>query len=326
VGDTVMCTPVLRALRQHRPEARITAVVRPGLDQVLAGLPWIDSTIVCEAKGLFGPQRIAKAIRRADAQAVLLLPNSFRAAMGARIAGTAIRIGYDRDGRGSLLTHKIDAGNTSIPMPMVEYYARLACFALGIDSLDMRVQLATTPQEESAADDLLAGVGGRFIVLNPGANRADKRWPAERFAMMGDRLGEVRDVSVVISGSPGEMDLLEAVERAAKRPVTNLARRGVTLGSLKAVLRRAALLITNDTGPRHIAAALGTPIVTLFGPTDHRWTTLHDVRERILLAEPFLPEELVADQHARAEAIDKIVVGDVVAAASALLDASTIKP
>ena len=91
------------------------------------------------------------------------------------------------------------------------------------------------------------------------------------------------------------------------------------LSSLKAVIQRAAVLITNDTGPRHIAAALGTPVVTLFGPTDHRWTTLCGVRERILLAEPFLPEELVADRHPKSCAIEKISVQDVVAAVDGLL-------
>ena len=99
----------------------------------------------------------------------------------------------------------------------------------------------------------------------------------------------------------------------------HLCARGLTLGSLKAVLRRAALLITNDTGPRHIAAALGTPIVALYGPTDHRWTTLQAARERSVLAEPFLPEELVADRHPKACAIEKIAVEDVVHASLSLL-------
>ncbi len=314
-----MCTPVLRALREHLPPARITAIVRPGLDEIVHGLAFIDATIACDMKGLFGPQRLGKAIRRTDAQAVLLLPNSFRAAIGARMSGAPVRVGYDRDGRGALLTHKLPCGKTEHPAPMIDYYARLACFALGIEHIKSRVELATTVEEEAAADALLTDVKRPFVVLNPGANRADKRWSPPRFAVVGDRLAETRGLSVIVSGSPGEMDVLDAIERAAKRPVVNLARRGVTLGSLKAVLRRAALLITNDTGPRHIAAALNTPVVTLFGPTDHRWTTLQYDRERLLLAEPFLPEELVADKHARACAIDKVAVGDVLAAALSLL-------
>lgn len=322
VGDTVMCTPVLRALHERLPAARITAICRAGLDELLGGLPFIDVSIVCEMKGLFGPQRLAKAIRQADAQAVLLLPNSFRSAMAARLAKTPIRVGYDRDGRGALLTHKLAVAKTDHPLPLLEYYARLACFALGVERIDQRLELATTAEDESAADKLLAGVQGPFVVLNPGANRADKRWPAEHFAAAADALARQRGVSVVISGAPAEMDLLDAVECAAKRPMINIAKRGVTLGALKAVIRQAGLLITNDTGPRHIAAALDTPVVTLVGPTDHRWTTLNFQSEQLLLAEPFLPEELIADNVAKVCAIDKIAVGDVVAAAIVLLDSA----
>jgi heptosyltransferase II len=321
VGDTVMSTPVLRALRRNLPAARITAICRPALDDLLRGLPFIDATIVCEMKGVFGPQRLAKAIRQTDAQAVLLLPNSFRAAIGARIAGVPIRVGYDRDGRGALLTHSIPPGKADRPASMIDYYARLASFALGVESIDLRVELATTPEEEVAADMLLAGVNPRFIAVNPGANRPDKRWPAERFASTADELVAQTGASIVLSGAPSEAELLQVVEAAAKRPLVNLCARGVTLGSLKAVLRRAALLITNDTGPRHIAAALNTPVVAIFGPTDHRWTTLHDARERMLLAEPFLPEELIADQHPKACAIDKIAVEDVVHATISFLQA-----
>lgn len=318
-----MCTPVLRACRLRLHAARITAIVRPGLDQLLAGCPFIDSTIVSDMKGLFGPQRLGKAIKQSAAEAVLLLPNSFRSAMGARISGVPVRIGYDRDGRHALLTHQLAPGKTDQPVPMVDYYAKLACFALGIDSIDLRLELATTAEEEAAANQLLKDVATPLVVMNPGANRADKRWPPDRFAAVAERLRAWRpDLAILITGSPAEMDVLELVEkRVSSLPVINLARKGVTLGSLKAVLRRASLLITNDTGPRHIAAALGTPVLALFGPTDHRWTTLHGIedRERLLLAQPFLPEELVADNFAKACAIEQIAVEDVVEAAKAML-------
>lgn len=327
VGDTVMCTPVLRALRHHLPAARITAICRPGLDQLLNGCAFIDSIIVCDNKGLFGPQRLAKALKQSAAEAVLLLPNSFRSAMGARMAGTPIRIGYDRDGRHALLTHRILPEKSDLPTPMVDYYVRLARFALGLESseeFDHRIELHTTAEEEAAADELLRDVTSPFIALNPGANRPDKRWPAEQFTVLAERLacakGEYVAPKIVMTGAPGEMDILEAIEKSARTPIINLARRGVMLGSLKAVLRRAALLVTNDTGPRHIAAALGTPVVALFGPTDYRWTTLQGLggRERLLVAEPFLPEDLVADRHAKACAIEKIAVEDVVFAVNAL--------
>lgn len=324
IGDTVMATPVLRALRSSLPNARIIGIMRRGLDDILRGTPWLDEMVVCDMKGLGGVGRLAQCMRRTGADSVLLLPNSFRVALGARLAGVKRRIGYVRDGRGWLLTDgKIVTVPLTAPVSAVEYYEQLAEWALGIDPIDRRVELRVTDEERHAAARLLHDVTGRFVLLNPGANRADKRWPAERFAAVGDALASAHGVAILVSGSPSERDVVSSVVAAAKLPIINLLERGVTLASLKAVILRASAVITNDTGPRHIAAALGTPVVTLFGPTDHRWTTLHGVRERILLAEPFLPEELVADQHARACAIEKIAVSDVVAAATSMLSQTT---
>jgi heptosyltransferase II len=325
VGDTVMATPVLRAAREALPHARIVAVLRPGLDEILRGLPWIDATIACPMKGLGGVWRLGAVLRSAKPDAVIALPNSFRAALGMRLSGAGIRVGYDRDHRGWLLTHRFAPPPREKPIAMVEHYAQLAEFAFGVQAIDRRIALKTAPEEHAAADRLLEGVRQPFVLLNPGANRADKRWPAERFAAVADALAASRGVEVVVTGAPSETDIVSAVIAAAKTPIVSLAVRGVRLGSLKAVIERAALVITNDTGPRHFAAALGTPVVTLFGPTDHRWTTLVGANERLLLAEPFLPEELMADRFAKACAIGKIAVGDVVHAAGELLGRSALR-
>lgn len=314
-----MATPLLRAARQALPHAKVIGIMRPGLDDVLRGTTWLDEMIVCDNRGAFGPLRLSRAIRRLGTQAALLLPNSFGSALGARCSGAAVRIGYNRDARGWLLTHKKPDSKTVAPVAMVAYYADLAKFAFGLAAIDRRIELAVTDQENRAADELLRDVKRRFVLVNPGASRADKRWPADRFAAVADRLASSHGLTIVTSGSPSEWKVLDAIRQAAKSPIINIAECGVTLGSLKAVIQHARLMITNDTGPRHIAAALGTPVVTLFGPTDHRWTTLDCPHERILLAEPFLPDELVADRHANACAIDKISVGDVAAAAEQLL-------
>ena len=299
VGDTVMATPVFRAARAARPKARLIGIMRRGLNEVLAGTPWFDEMINCEMKGVLGPIRLGKVLRQCGAEAILLLPNSFRSALGARLSSAAIRVGYDRDGRGWLLTHGKMAPRIHLPVAMIEYYAALAEFALGLPSIDTWPELATTPAERVAAEAILKDVPRPFIVLNPGGNKPAKRWPPERFAAVADALAKSDHLAAVVSGSPGEMEVLRAVTKSAKSSIINLAERGVSLGSLKAVLEQAKLLITNDTGPRHLAAALGTPLITLFGPTDHRWTTLNCPHERIVLAEPFLPEELVADRHAK---------------------------
>lgn len=323
VGDVVMATPVLRALREHLPDARICAAMRPGLDELLRGCPWLDETVVMRNAGLKGPFALARAIRRFKPDAGILLPNSFRSALTLRLSGCPIRIGYGRDGRTWLLTHAVKPPPRDAPTPTLDYYAQLGQTAIGADSIDRIMQLHTTDAQSAHADQLLRGITRKFILLNPGANKNEKRWPAERFAAVGDALAAAHDVQLVVNGSPAEADVVHAVIAASSMGdrYVNLVERGVQLGSLKAVIARASLMITNDTGPRHIAAALGTPMVSLFGPTDHRWTTLPGIRERVLLAEPFLPEELTADDHIQACEINRISTADVIAAAEVMLTA-----
>ncbi|MEM7227310.1 MAG: glycosyltransferase family 9 protein [Planctomycetota bacterium] len=323
IGDLVMATPVFRALRASRPDTRLVAVLRGGQSDILAGAPWFDEIIEGRSKGLLGPWRTGRAIKAIHAQSVLLLPNSFRSALGAKLSGASIRVGYDRDRRGGLLTHAIAAPESDAPTSAVPYYIELAQQAMGLDSIDPTLELHTTMQQEADADHLLECMQhAPFILINPGANRADKRWPAERFAelidVLHERLGS-RDFRFAVTGAPSERSILDAIVSAASTPVENLAEHKTTLGTVKAVIRRASLLITNDTGPRHLAAAFGVPTVVLYGPTDARWTTLEHVREHTLRAEPFLPEELVADRQPKACAIDRIPVVDVAWAAERMV-------
>jgi heptosyltransferase-2 len=321
VGDCVMATPVLRALAQHRPEMKIVAITRPGLDEVLRGLPWLTEMRPCAFKGWSGPWQVASAIRSVKADAVLLLPNSFRSALAARLSGASKRIGYARDGRSWLLSKAVELpAKSQMPIAMIEYYAVLVESALGVKGIDRTPHLVCTSEQREQAAAVLHDVRDPFVVLNPGASKPAKRWPAQRFAEVADSLQRSHGVQVLVSGSPSERQIIDELCKAATRPIINLAERGLTLGSLKAVIDRAALLVTNDTGPRHFAAALGTPVVTLFGPTDHRWTTLNCPHERLVLAEPFLPEQLLADRNAQLCSIDKIPVSDVLVNCRALLD------
>jgi len=318
-----MATPLLRAVRAELPQAKIIAAVRPGLDLLLAGSPWIDEVVCIQTKGVLGPLRMIRQLRKHRPDAALVLPNSFRAALIARGCGAEVRIGYHQEARGRLLTHPLAfSRKQSEPVSTLQYYQALGRFALGVDKIDPQMELVVTEDEQRAAVALLAEVDGPFVVVNPGANKPIKRWPADRFAAVADALSQRHKLAVLVSGSPGEANIVQAVVEAADVEIVDLVQRGITLGSLKAVLQRACLLITNDTGPRHIAAALGTPVVALFGPTDHRWTDIDCPHERIIVAEPFLPQELVADDHPKQCAIEKISIGDVVSASEELLAGS----
>ena len=130
VGDTVMATPVLRAAREARPDARIIAVCRPGLERLLAGVPWPDRIIAVESKRLGGTVQLVRLLRHAGVTAAILLPNGFRSALVARLAGIRVRVGYRRSARGPLLSHALAPPSRQTPVPAVGYYARLAAITL----------------------------------------------------------------------------------------------------------------------------------------------------------------------------------------------------
>jgi heptosyltransferase-2 len=219
----------------------------------------------------------------------VLLPNSFRTALVVRMAAIPRRVGYDRDGRGFLLTDRLLPRRTMgrfVPVPTRDYYLGLARY-LGAEAPDPAMQLFTRPEDDARADDLLRRggfdpLGGRQLVLiNPGANFGDaKIWYAERFAAVADRCAREWGAAVAVTGAPKERKILDSVVAATREPIMDLTRLGLDLSLLKSVVRRASLMVTNDTGPRHIAAALGIPVVTIFGPTDPAWTEIDFAAER----------------------------------------------
>lgn len=323
VGDATMCTPAFRAIAEAWPQARRTLLCRPGIERVLAGLPAFTDVLVERAAGALGPWRAGRRIRSLATDVAVLFPNSFRTALAVRAGGVARRVGYSRDARGLLLTDRVPPPPRGVPASTVDYYCDLVERGLGIPVPNRSPKLALTAEDAAAAERALEGVARPFALLVPGGNNPAKRWPPERFAAVADELAARHGLAIAASGSPGEREVIEAIRLAAKVPVTNLADRAIDLGALKGVVAAARLVITNDTGPRHFAAAFGVPTVALFGPTDHRWTRLPGVPERVLVAEPFLPEELVADDRAAFCAIDRIAVGDVLAAADSLMGERT---
>jgi heptosyltransferase-2 len=323
VGDAVMATPALRALRSAAPRARIECAGRPGLEAVLAGLPGIDAFHTHSMRGWLGPLTGVRRFRRMHPDAVLLLPNSPRSAMFALATGAPVRIGWARDGRGWMLSHGLQPPKDRAPRSAVDWYADLVAWATRQPVLDRTVALACTPEQRAAGERLLEGLPRPITILNPGANRPDKRWPAVRFGDLARRLLQARGGSVCVTGGPTEADVVRQVVHASGDMAVNLIERGVTLGSLKAAIGMCDLLVTNDTGPRHLAAGMGTRCVSLFGPTDPRWAALHEapgaLREIQLLAEPFLPAEIVADRVARFCGMHRISAGDALHACLRLL-------
>lgn len=333
VGDAVMATPTLRALRAAHPGAFIGALVRPGIDRLLAGLPFVDEFHVERGGGVMGPKHLAAKVRPRRYDTALLLTNSFSTALSTRLAGIPRRVGYNRDLRGALLTDAIDAPKRPdgrfAPVPAVGYYLTLArAFLLPEAVADETMELAQTPEQQALASDVLARANvspnDRFVVLNPGGNRDSKRWPPDRFAEVGRALRDRHGLRTLVNGSPAEAELTAQIAAGVGAGAADLAACGISLDALKGVIARAALMVTNDTGPRHIAAAFGVPLVSLFGPTDPRWTTITTRPgrpEAVLVADPTLPQDEVADDHPERCRVDRIDVGAVLGAAERVLSA-----
>lgn len=282
VGDVVMATPVLAALRAHFATARITYLLRPYVADVVAGGGWHDDVLHWPpGRGLrheWGLLSLVRRLRTARFDLALLLTNSFRAALAAWLGGARRRVGYARDGRGVLLTDRLrpqrEAGAFR-PFPVLDSYAALAEH-VGAAVEDRRLRLGVTPEQEAAGHALLGQHGLRqtaYALLNPGAAfGAAKCWPPDRFAALCDALREQVGLWPVLFGAPGELPLLRRIASQARGPVAVCERPGTTLGSLKVLVRGARLMVCNDTGPRHYALAFGVPTVTLFGPTHQAWT------------------------------------------------------
>ncbi len=284
LGDLVMATPTLRAVRRHfGAAARVIGIVRPHWADVLAGTDWLDECWLFHPRADKPQWRHWALIRRMRHRRIdvaLLLPNSLRSAVLARLGGAKQRIGYNRSGRGSLLTQKIDsprAGGKPADVPVVDYYLRLA-EAIGCPPESPRLELTTLEEDERSADRVWKHLGLRagrpVIAMNTGsANGAARFWPSGHFAALAYLVAERLDHDVLVTCGPKERGLARDIVRLANHPqVFSMADEPMDLGTAKACIGRTQLMVSTDSGPRHVAAALGKPVVTLYGPTPPAWS------------------------------------------------------
>jgi heptosyltransferase-2 len=308
VGDAVMATPTLRALRQLFPQAHIAYLLRRYLKPLYTGTPWADQLITYRTgktdkkagKGLF---ELARRLRWARFDLAVLLPNSFQTALVCKMANIRRIVGYERDGRGFLLSDKLlprKEKGKFVPTPIVKYYMGLAHY-LGSGERDLSLKLFVTDPDRRAAAAVLsrAGLGldlerpasaGQppLILLNPGAQfGAAKCWSPEYFAALADRFIVELGATVLISAAPRERGIVDSILMNMKHAPVDLLAHGSTLGALKEIVRRCDLMVSNDTGPRHMAAAFDVPVVTIFGPTHPEWTEINFPRERKVAVKVF---------------------------------------
>jgi len=296
IGDAVMATPALRAVRTEFPDAEVVAIHRPVVGDVLDGTFLVDRRLVWNPKGNDPSQRgwrFAAALRRERFDLALLLPNSWRSAWMARLSGAKRRIGFDRNGRGPLLTDRVEPKPKNEPHPVIDEYLRLA-ERLGCRELSRTMELATLPADEIRLEQFLlelkpeAQAKGtprvpslalqalmkRYVCLNPGgAFGAAKHWPGEYFAELARRIAVELGRNVLVLCGPAEREIARRIVALAKHPsVFSLADVPPSIGLSKAAVKYSELLVTTDSGPRHFAPPFDVPVVTLFGPTHMAWS------------------------------------------------------
>jgi heptosyltransferase-2 len=283
IGDCVMATPTLRALRRQFPADTLIGVVRPYVADVLAGTNWLDELLPYDRKSRDAAQHfsgVCEQLRARQLDIAVLLTNSLSSAWLAWRSGARRRIGYARNGRSLLLTERLIAprvGWNWAPISAVDYYLELA-YALDAPLEPRRLELATTPADEQAADRAWAKLGlaraSRVVAISTGgAFGAAKRWPDEYFAQLARRLATDDGAAVLVVCGPAERDAAQAIVQQASHPlVKSLADEPLSLGLSKACIRRIDLLVATDSGPRHFGGAFGVPTISLFGPTDPRWS------------------------------------------------------
>ncbi len=300
LGETVMATPTVRALRDLYPQAEITALTRRHLKPVLECDPAIDRFITVHRRkdghdqNQMGPLRLARQLAKGRFDTAVLLPNGFKSALLVRTAGIKRRVGYDRDGRGGLLTDRLlprRATGRYVPVPTIDYFLGIPRY-LGATHADPRMILHTSDENETKAQKLLRDHGwtdksGRpLVIVSPGALYGPaKTWDAGHFAEVADRLINEHQAVVVLNGAAKERPLLNHVLAHAKHELIDFQAKNENLGVLMPIIRRASLVLSNDTGSRHMAAALGVPVVTIFGPTDPAWSEINFPWERQIHAD-----------------------------------------
>ncbi len=293
IGDAVMATPALRAIRQQFTGAEIVTIQKPYVADVLEGLDFVDRKISWQTKQKLTSQiRFLNQLRRERFDLAVLFPNSFRSAWTSFLAGIPRRVGINRDGRHWLLTDPIPTKNKQEPHPAIDEYLRIATYLIERSQeaskvplpLSRSMTLSVTSAEQRRWESFLEKQSTEFkshsmVCLNPGgAFGAAKHWPTTHFAELARRIAtELKRSVLVVCGPAEKAEALQIVKQANHSLVTSLAAEPLHLGLTKAAIQQAEMLVTTDSGPRHFAAPFQVPVVTLFGPTHILWSeTFYD--------------------------------------------------
>ena len=272
IGDVLLATLTVRAIKSARPDVRITMMVNRGTEDVLSWNPDLDEIVVLDKGSLAAQWRLIAGLRRRRFDTVIDLTDGDRSAFLSWISGAPVRIGFNDEHRwrGRSYTEVVQ------PVPGVRHRIDRDLEALkpmSIQAGSKEPQLWLTPEEEKSADQLLDQLGVQrsqpIVILQPGARYWFKAWPPERFAELADQLTAQYGCQVLIGGSHQDIDLAQQIRQMAKSSPIMMAGR-TTIKQFVAIAKKSALFVGGDSGAMHMASAVGTPVVALFGPSNPR--------------------------------------------------------
>lgn len=288
LGDVLMTTPALAAIRESLPTAQITLLASRSGAQLKPHLSMVDDVIVHDAPWVKHEQpasalddfalihRLAE--RGFDAAVVFTVctQSALPAALMCRLAGIPLRAAYARENPYALLTDWLSEPDTDLSRARHEVQRQLELVqSLGWHTPDprLRFELRAVDGDRLQAKLHLAGLapGASWVVVHPGATAASRRYPAERFGLAADAIAQDSGCTVVFTGGAAEAQVIEQARRAMRRPSFSMAGE-LSIGELAALIARARALVSNNSGPVHLAAAVGTPVVDLYALTNPQHT------------------------------------------------------
>jgi heptosyltransferase-2 len=328
IGDVLLSTPAIKALRDSFPYAYIAMMVSPYAKDIVDGNPYLDEAIIYDKGGLHkswrGSLKFAQNLKKKRFDLAIILHPTNRVHLVTFFAGIAKRIGYDRK-LGFLLTDRIKHTKQLGEKHELEYNLDLLKY-LGIEPKDKSLFMPIKEESERYVDELFKQEGinkkDKLLAIHPGASCPSKIWPQERFAEVADRLAENQGFKVLVIAGPKDIALAQKVTADMRHPAVNLAGK-TSVAQLASVLERCQLFISNDSGPVHIASAVGTPVISIFGRNQRglsplRWGPVGE-KDRILHKEVGCIECLAHNCVKEFACLRAISVADVLSAADSIL-------
>jgi lipopolysaccharide heptosyltransferase II len=270
LGDVLLSTPVIKAMRESCPDAYIAMMVSPYAKDIVDGNPYLDEVIIYDKDGKhkrwLRSIKFAHKLKKKRFDLTLILHPTNRVHLVTFFAGIPRRVGYNRK-LGFLLTDSLKHSKQSGEKHELEYNLDLVRY-LGIEPKDKELFMPIKPESERWVEDLFRqeGIGAcdKLLAIHPGASCPSKIWPNERFAEVADRLADKYGFRVLIAAGPKDIGLANNLIRQMRHPAINLAGK-ISVSQLASVLKRCRLFISNDSGPVHISSSLGTPVISIFG-------------------------------------------------------------